>query len=185
MLHKHVIQSTRYILSVFWQGLKRNTTLYMHAHIYYAWQMCLWRDISSHSVIVVSCIKQIPSCGKKKAFFPPHSHQWSMFSPFYTVLGSSSTDMHSLMCKRSITLTLQLHGKCFSFLSGLGGGERWWVSYREQSVPIMEILKGEGGLLIELGRDTIMSERLALLPTTPPQDSPYPHARKKYDSGEL
>lgn len=49
----------------------------------------------------------------------------------------------------------------------------------------MEILKGEGGLLIELGRDAIMSERLARLPTTPPLDSFYPHAKKKYDSGEV
>lgn len=49
----------------------------------------------------------------------------------------------------------------------------------------MEILKGGGGLLIELGRDAIMSERLALLPTTPSQDSLYPHARKKCDSGEV
>lgn len=91
----------------------------------------------------------------------------------------------TLMYKRSITLTFQLHDKCSSFLSGLRGGERWWVSYRAQSVPIMEILKGEGGLLIELGRDAIMSERLARLPTTPPLDSFYPHAKKKYDSGEV
>lgn len=43
--------------------------------------------------------------------------------------------------------------------------------------------EGRRRLLIELGRDAIMSECLALLPTTPPQDSPYPHARKKCDSG--
>lgn len=115
----------------------------------------------------------------------PHAHQWSMFSHLYTVCCSSDTDMHILMYKRSITLTFQLGDKCSGFLPGLGGGERWWVSYREQSVPIMEILKGEGGLLIELGRDAIMSGRLARLPTTPPQDSLYPHAGKRYDSGEV
>lgn len=93
--------------------------------------------------------------------------------------------MHILNYKRSITLTFPFHDERSSFLPGLRGGERWWVSYREQSVPIMEILKGEGGLLIELGRDVILSECLARLPTTPPQASLYPHAGKMYDSTEL
>lgn len=92
---------------------------------------------------------------------------------------SSDTDMHTLKYKGSLTLTFQLHDERSSFLCGLRGGERWWVSYREQSVPIMEILKGEGGLLIELGRDAILSERLALLPTTPPHDSLYSHCWKE------
>lgn len=44
----------------------------------------------------------------------------------------------------------------------------------------MEILKGGGGLLIELGRDAILSEQL--LPSSPPHDALYPHVGKKCDS---
>lgn len=128
--------------------------------------------------IIAYCVKkedlsQLKSTALSNSHFPACSLGIYVPPLLCNLCCSSDTDMHTLKYKGSLTLTFQLHDECSSFLRGLRGGERWWVSYREQSVPIMEILEGEGGLLIELGRDAILSERLALLPTTPPQDSLY------------